>query len=321
MGKYILRRLLISIPVLLGVTLVAYFIMTLAPGDAVDMLISPGLSEQDIALKRKALGLDEPVLVQYVKWLGELSHGNLGYSFTNRRPVTERIGERIGPTLSLTFASLFLSYLIAIPIGVLSAVRQYSALDYSATIFSFLGISVPPFFFGLLMIYFFALKLDLFPTGGTYTFGSEHSITDRLWHLVLPTIVLSLQNTGVVMRYTRSGMLEVIHQDYIRTARSKGLRERLIIFRHALRNALIPVITLAGVQFPFLLGGAIITEQIYNWPGMGRLVVEAINQRDYPTIMGLNLLAAVMVIFGNLFADVMYSVVDPRIRHAGEVDA
>jgi peptide/nickel transport system permease protein len=314
MIKYILRRMLISIPVLLGVTLIAYFIITLAPGDAVDMLVSPGLSPQDIALKREALGLDQPVLVQYGKWMNELLHGNLGFSFTNRRPVTERIGERIGPTLLLTLSSLLLSYLIAIPIGVLSAVRQYSILDYVSTIFSFLGISVPSFFFGLLMIYFFALKIDLFPTGGMETIGATSSLTDRLAHLVLPTIVLSLQNTGVVMRYTRSGMLEVIHQDYIRTARAKGLADRLIIYRHALRNALIPVITLAGVQLPFLLGGAIITEQIYNWPGMGRLAVEAISQRDYPTIMGINLLAAVMVIFGNLFADVMYGVVDPRIR-------
>jgi peptide/nickel transport system permease protein len=314
MLKYIVRRLLISIPVLFGVTLIAYFIITLAPGDAVDMLVSPGLSPQDIALKRQALGLDEPVLVQYAKWLNELVHGNLGYSFTNRRPVTERIGERIGPTLILTFSALLLSYLIAIPIGVLSAVRQYSILDYISTIFSFLGISVPSFFFGLLMIYFFALRIDLFPTGGMETIGAPSTLLDRLSHLVLPTVVLSLQNTGIVMRYTRSGMLEVIHQDYIRTARAKGLGERLIIYRHAIRNALIPVITLAGVQLPFLLGGAIITEQIYNWPGMGRLAVEAISQRDYPTIMGINLLAAVMVIFGNLFADVMYGVVDPRIR-------
>jgi len=315
---FILRRLLVSIPVLLGVTLIAYFIMTLAPGDAVDMLISPGLSPEDIALKRQSLGLDEPVLTRYGKWLFELAHGNLGYSFTNRRPVTERIGERIGATLTLTMSALLLSYLIAIPIGVLSAVRQYSILDYTSTVFSFLGISMPSFFFGLLMIYFFSLKLDWFPTGGLYTVGSDPTLTDRLTHLFLPMIVLSLQNTGVVMRYTRSGMLDVIHQDYVRTARAKGLRERVVIYGHALRNALIPVITLAGVQLPFLLGGAIITEQIFNWPGMGRLVVEAINQRDYPTIMGLNLMAAVMVIGGNLFADIMYGIVDPRIRHGGD---
>jgi peptide/nickel transport system permease protein len=315
MPKYILRRLLISIPVLLGVTVIAFFIMTLAPGDAVDMLVDPGLSPQDVALKKQALGLDQPVIVQYAKWLGQLAQGNLGYSFSNRRPVTERIGERLGSTLILAFSALFFSYLIAIPIGVLAAVRQYSAWDYIATVFSFLGVSVPSFFFGLLLIFLFALKLDWFPTGGTHTIGASFSLLDRLSHLALPMAVLSLQNTGVVMRYTRSSRLEVIHQDYIRAAKAKGLGERVVMFRHALRNALIPVITLAGLQFPFLLGGAIITEQIFNWPGMGRLAVEAITQRDYPTIMGINLLAAVMVIFGNLTADVLYGVVDPRIRY------
>lgn len=315
MTKYILRRLLIAIPVLFGVTVIAYFIMTLAPGDAVDMLVDPGLSPQDIALKKQALGLDQPVFVQYVKWLGQLAQGNLGYSFNNRRPVTERIGERLGSTLMLAFSALFFSYLLAIPIGVLAAVRQYSVWDYIATVFSFLGVSVPSFFFGLLLIYFFALKLDWFPTGGTHTIGAPFSLADRLSHLILPMTVLSLQNIGAVMRYTRSSMLDVIHQDYIRAARAKGLQERVVLFRHALRNALIPVITLAGLQFPFLLGGAIITEQIFNWPGMGRLAVEAITQRDYPTIMGINLLAAVMVIIGNLLADVMYGVVDPRIRY------
>ncbi len=315
MTKYILRRLLISIPVLFGVTVIAYFIMTLAPGDAVDMLVDPGLSPEDIALKKQALGLDQPVFVQYIRWLEQLAQGNLGYSFNNRRPVTERIGERLGSTLTLAFSALFFSYLLAIPIGVLAAVRQYSIWDYIATVFSFLGVSVPSFFFGLLLIYFFALKLDWFPTGGTHTIGAPLSLADRFAHLILPMTVLSLQNIGAVMRYTRSSMLDVIHQDYIRAARAKGLQERVVLFRHALRNALIPVITLAGLQFPFLLGGAIITEQIFNWPGMGRLAVEAITQRDYPTIMGINLLAAVMVIIGNLLADVMYGVVDPRIRY------
>jgi len=317
MGKYIIQRILIAIPVLFGVTIVAFFIMTLAPGDAVDMLISPGLSAEDIALKKQSLGLDQPVMVQYVRWLQEMLRGNLGYSFTNRQPVTERIFDRFGPTFTLAMTATLISYMIAIPIGILSAVRQYSALDYSATIFSFLGVSIPSFFFGLLMIYFFSLKLDLFPTGGMQSIGKEFSLADRISHLVLPTIVLSLQNTGVVMRYTRSSMLDVIRQDYVRTARGKGLQNRLVLVRHALRNALIPVITLVGLQIPFLLSGAIITEQIFNWPGMGRLTVEAINQRDYPTIMGLNLLIAVMVVIGNLLADIAYGVVDPRIRQGG----
>ena len=317
MGKYILQRILVAIPVIFGVTIVAFFIMTLAPGDAVDMLISPGLSVEDIELKKKSLGLDQPVYIQYVHWLQEMARGNLGYSFTNRQPVTERIFDRFGPTFTLAMCAMLLSYAIAIPIGILSAVRQYSVLDYTATIFSFLGVSIPSFFFGLLMIYFFSLKLDLFPTGGMQSIGKEFSLADRLSHLVLPMVVLSLQNTGVVMRYTRSSMLDVVRQDYVRTARAKGLRSQIVLVRHALRNALIPVITLVGLQIPFLLSGAIITEQIFNWPGMGRLTVEAINQRDYPTIMGLNLLIAVLVVIGNLLADVFYGVVDPRIRQQG----
>ena len=316
MVTYILRRLLISIPVLFGVTLVAYFVMTLAPGDAVDMLVDPGLSTQDVALKKQALGLDQPVYVQYFKWLGQMVHGNLGYSFTNRRPVTERIGERLIPTLVLAFSAMIFSYVIAIPIGVLAAVRQHSVWDYVATIFAFLGVSVPSFFLGLLMIFIFALKVGWFPTGGTQTIGAPFSLVDRLSHLVLPMIVLGMQNIGAVTRYTRSSMLEVVHQDYVRAARAKGQFERVVIFRHALRNALIPIITLAGLQFPILLGGAIITEQVFNWPGMGRLAVEAITQRDYPTIMGLNLLIAAMVVIGNLAADVMYGVADPRIRYS-----
>jgi peptide/nickel transport system permease protein len=317
MGKYILHRLLVAIPVIFGVTVVAFFIMTLAPGDAVDMLISPGLSPEDIALKRQTLGLDQPVFVQYGHWLQEMLHGNLGYSFTNRQPVTARIFDRFGPTFTLAMSAMLLSYIIGIPIGVLSAVRQYSVLDYTATIFSFLGVSVPSFFFGLLMIYFFSLKLDLFPTGGMQAVGQDFSLSDRLSHLILPMLVLSLQNTGIVMRYTRSSMLDVVRQDYVRTARGKGLQNQVVLVRHALRNALIPVITLVGLQLPILLSGAIITEQIFNWPGMGRLTVEAINQRDYPTIMGLNLMIALMVVAGNLLADVLYGVVDPRIRQQG----
>ena len=233
MGKYILQRILIAIPVIFGVTVVAFFIMTLAPGDAVDMLISPGLSPEDIALKRQTLGLDQPVFVQYVHWLQEMLHGNLGYSFTNRQPVTERIFDRFGPTFTLAMSAMLLSYIIANPIGVLSAVRQYSVLDYAATIFSFLGVSIPSFFFGLLMIYFFSLKLDLFPTGGMQSVGQGFSLPDRLSHLILPMLVLSLQNTGIVMRYTRSSMLDVIRQDYVRTARGKGLQRQVVLLRHA----------------------------------------------------------------------------------------
>ncbi|MEW5717034.1 MAG: ABC transporter permease [Chloroflexota bacterium] len=318
MFKYIVRRLLIAIPVLLGVTCVAYFIMTLAPGDAVDMLIDPGLSAQDLVLQREVLGLNEPVPVRYVKWLTQLAQGNLGFSFNNRQPVTTRIAERIVPTLALAFFALLWAYALGIPIGVLAAVRQYSIFDYIATVTSYLGVSLPSFFFGLLLIFVFSLKLNLLPTGGMQTIGAPSNLLDQLAHVILPSLVLGLYNAAVVMRYTRSSMLEAIHQDYVRTAHGKGLREQAVIFGHALRNALMPVITLAGLQFPFLLGGAIITEQVFNWPGMGRLAVEAIFQRDYPVIMGLNLLTAVMVTLGNLVADVSYGLADPRIRYGGD---
>jgi peptide/nickel transport system permease protein len=312
--KYILRRLAVSIPVIFGVTVIAYFAMTLAPGNAVDMLIDPGMTKADIELTKERLGLDQPVTVQYVRWLGELLQGNLGYSFRSRRPVAQLIGERMGATLLLTATALLLAYLVAIPIGVLSAIRQNSILDYAGTAFATIGISVPSFMLGLLLIYSFSLKLGWFPTGGMQTLGSDFGYLDRLSHLVQPAIVLSMYTMGMVMRYVRSSMLEVLHHDYMRTARAKGLSEITVLVRHGLRNAILPVITLLGLQLPMLFAGAIITEQIFGWPGMGRLVVQAITGRDYPVIMGLNLLAAVMVIAGNLFADIMYGVVDPRIR-------
>ena len=317
MLKYILRRLLISIPVLLGVTVVAYFIMTLAPGNAVDMLVDPGLTAENVALHKKDLGLDQPVYVQYMKWMDGLLHGNLGYAFSDRRPVATRLAERFTATISLALFAMGMAFLIGIPVGVIAAVRQYSFFDYLATVVSYLGVSLPSFFLGLLLIYFFSLKFDIFPTGGLLTIGGNNDIFDRLRHLILPGTVLGMYNVALVMRYTRSSMLEAIHQDYVRTARGKGLRERSVIFGHALRNALMPVITVAGLQFPLLLGGAVITEQVFGWPGMGKLAVEAIFNRDYPVIMGLNLMTAVMVMIGNLLADVGYAVADPRIRHSG----
>jgi len=317
MIKYILRRLIISIPVLLGVTVVAYFIMTLAPGDAVDMLVNPGLTAENVALQKKELGLDQPVYVQYAKWLNGLLHGNLGYSFGDRRPVTTRISERFVATLTLALFALIMAYVIGVPVGVIAAVRQYSKFDYTATFVSYLGVSLPSFFLGLLLIYFLSLKLDLFPTGGLQTIGAPSDVFDRLRHLVLPGTVLGMYQAALIMRYTRSSMLEAVHQDYVRTARGKGLRERAVIFGHALRNALMPVITVGGLQFPLLLGGAVITEQIFGWPGMGRLAVEAIFNRDYPVIMGLNMMTAVMVTAGNLLADIGYAIADPRIRHSG----
>lgn len=316
MLQYLLRRILIAIPVLLGVTIINFYIVNLAPGDAVDLMIDPGMTQADIDRQRESLGLNDPIHVRYGKWLGNLVQGDLGNSFSNRKPVTERIAERVGPTLFLTFTALVVAYLIAIPIGVVSATKQYSWIDYGSTVFGLVGISVPSFFLGLAAIYVFSLKLDLLPTGGMQTIGGPGGIGDRLIHLIMPAIVLGLNSVGSVMRYTRSSMLEVLRLDYMRTARAKGLAERLIIYKHGLRNAAIPIVTILSFQVTGLLGGAIITEQIFQWPGMGRLVLESISQRDYPVIMGINLLTAVLVVGFNLISDAVYALVDPRISYS-----
>jgi peptide/nickel transport system permease protein len=316
MQRYLLRRLLITLPVLLGITVLSYLIMSLTPGDPVQMLINPSMSQADVEIKRRALGLDQPVYVRYARWLNELVRGNLGYSFSSGAPVSQRIAERVGPTLTLTLTALGVSYLLAIPVGVLAATRRYTWIDYLATLFAFLGISLPTFFLGLAGIYVFGLKLRWLPTGGTMTLGGEGGILDTLLHLILPATVLAVAGAGQVTRYVRSSMLEVLGQEYVRTARAKGLAELVVLRRHALRNALIPILTLAGLQIPVLLAGAVITEQIFEWPGMGRLTIEAINQRDYPVLMGITLISAGLVAAGNLLADVAYSLVDPRIRYA-----
>lgn len=315
MQRYLIRRGLITIPILLGITALSYLIMSLTPGDPVRMFISPTVTQADMEIKRRAFGLDQPVVIRYVNWLNELLHGNLGYSFSSGAPVVKRIGERVGPTLTLTVTALLLSYLIAVPAGVLAATRRYTGIDYLATLLAFLGISLPTFFLGLAGIYIFALRLRVLPVGGTMTLGGEGGLVDMVQHLILPAGVLAMAGAGALTRYVRSSMLEVLGQDYVRTARAKGLAERYVLRRHALRSALIPVVTLAGLQIPALLAGAVITEQVFEWPGMGRLTIEAINQRDYPVLMGITLITALLVTLGNLLADVVYSVVDPRIKY------
>jgi peptide/nickel transport system permease protein len=315
MQRYLVRRVLVTIPILFGITVMSYFIMSLTPGDPVQMLINPGMSQADVEIKRRALGLDQPVYVRYAKWLNELVHGNLGYSYSTGAPVTKRVGERVSPTLTLTVTALVLSYLIAVPIGVVVATRRYTWIDYAATFLAFLGISLPTFFLGLIGIYVFALRLRWLPVSGTMTLGGDGGLLDLLLHLILPASVLAVAGAGALTRYVRSSMLEVLGQDFVRTARAKGLAEATVLRRHALRNALIPVVTLAGLQIPALLGGAVITEQIFEWPGMGRLTIEAINQRDYPVLMGITLITALLVTLGNLLADITYSLVDPRIRY------
>ncbi|HEY3366909.1 MAG TPA: ABC transporter permease [Symbiobacteriaceae bacterium] len=313
MLKYLLKRVLIALPVILGVTIIMYTMISLMPGDIVDLMVEPNLSQQAKDQRRHELGLDRPVPIQYARWLGRSVQGDLGYSFVNSQPVSKRIGQRVGPTLLLSLTALGIAYLVAIPVGVVSATKQYSVWDYGSSVLALVGVSIPGFFLGIGLIYIFALKLHVLPVSGMRSLGVETTV-DLIRHLVMPAVVLSVGTMGAVTRYTRSSMLDVVRQDYIRTARAKGVKERGVVYKHALRNALLPVITLLGLQLPNLLAGAIITESVFNWPGMGRLVIEAISNRDYPVLMGTSLLTAVMVVAGGLLTDVLYSAADPRIR-------
>ncbi len=320
MGQYLLRRLVISIPVLLGITLATYFIINLAPGDPIDALISPeiaaslgpGYREQ----QREALGLNKPVPVRYAIWLGELARGNLGFSLVDRQPIGHKVAERVWPTLRLMGCALIIALIIAIPLGILSAIKQYSFIDYLATVAGFTAISIPSFFLSLAAIYLFSLKLGWLPTAGMATVGKDPSLLDSLKHLVLPASILGLAEAAPLIRYTRSSMLEVIRQDYVTTARAKGLSERVVIFRHALRNALIPLVTIVALNLPRLLGGTVIVETIFAWPGMGKLAIAAVSGRDYPVIMAINLITATMILFSNLLADIVYALIDPRIKYS-----
>ena len=320
MGRYILRRIAISIPVLFGITLVTYLIVSLAPGDPVSAMINP---EQAAVLgagwmdqQRAELGLDKPLPVRYGLWLKEVVTGNLGFSYSDSQPVGDKISERIWPTIKLMLTVQLLALFIGVPIGVLSAIRQYSVLDYIVTVFGFATISIPAFFLALAAIYVFAIQLRWLPSTGMATIGQPPSFIDSAKHLILPAMVLGLGQAAPLIRYTRSSMLETVRQDYVRVARAKGLSERVVISRHALRNALIPLVTVVALSLPQLLGGTVIIEQIFSWPGMGTLAIKAVRARDYPTIMAINLLGAVLVLISSLLADVIYAWIDPRISYS-----
>ena len=260
------------------------------------------------------MGLDKPVWQQYLIWVGGVLRGDLGISYIDQRPVATQIWQRLPKTVLLTGTALLLSLGLALPIGVIAAVKQYSWFDNISTIFSTAGISLPSFWLGLMCILIFSVRLGWFPSGGVVTIGQPFSMGDLLKHLVMPAFVLATISIAGWSRYIRGSMLEVVRQDYVRTARAKGLREQLVIVRHALRNALIPVATLMGLSIPDLVGGALITETIFSWPGIGRLAWHATTKRDYPIIMGVVVMATVMVIFGNLMADIAYGLLDPRIK-------
>ncbi|MFZ5822869.1 MAG: ABC transporter permease [Bacillota bacterium] len=316
MRQYITRRLLQTIPILLGVSVIIFIIVHSTPGDPYAYLAGPRADPALRAKMREEMGFNDPMYVQYYRWLKKTVSGDLGFSYRTGRPVTEMMGEAIPNTLILTGTAFLIGLTLAIPIGVASATKQYSLLDYGVTFFAFVGISLPGFFSALIAIYFLAVKYPIFPMNQMYTPGGDKSFLDLLHHLILPAVTLGLRDMASFARFTRSSMLEVLRQDYVRTARAKGLAERVVIFKHALRNGLIPVITLMGFSLPFLFGGTVIFETIFTWPGMGRLAFEAVGNRDYSILMAVNMFSALLIIAGNLVADVLYAVVDPRIRYS-----
>lgn len=315
MGKYIIKRLLIAAVTFFGITVLVYVLASLAPGSPVEMILAgtSNLTETDVARLEAQLGLDQPVYVQYLIWLKNVLQGNLGVSYRTMRPVTEMIAERIAPTLMITVTALVLAICVAVLLGILAAYRPYSIWDYASAVLSFVGAATPNFFAAMILVYFFSIRLGILPASGMYDAGVRSSLPMLLKHILLPVVTLMLQYVGIYTRHMRSSMMEVLNDDYIRTARAKGLSERLVIFVHAFRNALIPLVTQVGLSLPALIGGAIITEQVFSWPGMGTLMVQSINYRDYPTIMGITVLIAAFVLIGNIVIDLIYGVLDPRV--------
>jgi peptide/nickel transport system permease protein len=313
--QFIIKRLLQAIPLLIGVSVIGFAMMHLAPGGPLAVYtLNPTITAQDIERIKHVFGLDQPIYIQYLKWATGMFTGNWGNTFFGGRPVLDVILERIPATFLLMGSGMSLAIVIGMLIGILGAVRRYSVFDYLATTGAMVALSFPTFWFGLMAIFIFALKLGLLPSGGMYTLGGEEGVLDLLRHLILPTVVLALVLVAQWSRYTRSSFLEVIHQDYIRTAKSKGLSDFRVLFRHAFPNAVAPLIALAGIQLPWLFSGALVTETIFGWPGIGRLFVDSLTMKEYPVLMGMVMLTAAAVIIGNLLADVINALIDPRIR-------
>ncbi len=321
MQRYLLQRVLQSAVVLLGLSLLVFTLLVYTPGDPVELIAesNPDIQPADVQRLRQYYGLDDPFFLRYLKWLRAVGQGDFGYSRTYSLPVITLIGQRLGHTVLLVGSAFVLAFLAGAAIGVYSALHQYSPADYGFTIFSFAGLAMPNFWQGILLILIFAVWLPLFPAGGMVTPGVAAgwpALLDRLWHLVLPVAVLATSGMAAWARYMRSSMLEVIRQDYVRTARAKGLAEGRVIGRHALRNALLPIITLVALSIPGVLNGAVLTETVFSWPGMGLLLFQAVLGHDFNVAMAVLLLLGVVTVGANLLADVAYAAVDPRIRYA-----
>jgi peptide/nickel transport system permease protein len=316
MGAFLLSRLLQSVILLLIVSVISFTILHLAPGGPLSQFIAMGgMSAEDVDRVMAQYGLDRPLPVQYLEWIGRLLIGDWGSSYRDQLPVLVKIGTHAGPTFQLMFTATLLAMVIGGSIGILGATRRYSLWDHLATVGAMIALSIPTFWFGLIAIYIFSVNLGWFPAGGLQEIG-DGSFLDRVRHMVLPCSVLALVSTAVWSRYMRSSMLDVINEDYIRTARSKGVPPMHVLLRHAFRNALLPMITITGMHIPTLLSGALVTETVFSWPGMGRLFLDSIEYRDYPVVMGILIFTACLVLIGNLIADILYMVADPRIRGA-----
>jgi len=317
-ARYIIRRLLQMIPLLLVISLISFGLFQLQPGDPIKSYVDRSLINNAAAIERmrEQMGLDKPWYVQYYKWITNVGQGDLGHSYITGDKVTEIMGRAIPKTLKLTITAWIIGFTLAIAIGVISATRRYSLFDQFSTIFSFAGIAIPSFWLGILVMLLFSVKLRWLPTSGMYTIGHEGEFLDGLKHMIMPVLVLAFTEIAATSRYVRSSLLEVLRLDYIRTARSKGLSEKVVIYRHALRNALMPVVTFLGLGLASFIGGALVIENMFGWPGMGRISVGAVFSKDYPIIMGTNMAFAALTIVGNLIADIMYAVVDPRVKYS-----
>lgn len=322
MTNYILRRIIQAIPLLIVISLTVFVLMNLIPGGPLAAYENnPNITPEDLERLKRELGLDAPIHVRYWTWLTAVLRGDWGMSEVTRRPALVEIAEKLPNTLYLSITAFICSLLIAIPIGVFSAIRQYSLLDHIATTIAFIGQSMPVFWFGLIMIIIFNVTLKdpvtggpLLPGGGMFTIGAPFSIEDRIRHLIMPAAVLTFFNLGHHIRYMRAGMLDVLHQDYIRTAHAKGLSERAVLTKHAFKNSVLPLVTIIGLEIPGLFAGAVITETIFSWPGMGRLFFNSIERGDYAVMMGILMMSATLIVLFGLITDIVYAFLDPRIR-------
>jgi peptide/nickel transport system permease protein len=311
---YILKRILMTIPVMLVVALFVFLMLRLSPGDPAAVIAGDYATAEDVARIRERLGLSDPIVVQFFKWIGALLQGDLGTSIFSNKPVIELIGQRIEPTLLLALTTILFSIAVAVPLGTLAAFRAGSVTDRAVMLFSVGGFSIPVFVLGYILIYVFALNLRILPVQG-YRSPFEHGLGPFLVHIILPTLTLSVIYIALIARMTRASVIEMLEEDYIRTARAKGQSELKVVVRHALRNAAVPIVTVIGIGIALLIGGVVVTESVYNIPGLGRLVLDAVLARDYPIIQGLILFFSFVYILLNLLIDLTYTFLDPRIRY------